>query len=135
MSPSLPATIPAAEVAAVQAAWVVDRTDLGLGLYNPATGEMHVGTFDTTGQRIGHDGLQMTLGIPDVDRPHCRGFVFTAGGQAINQSGFNLPDGTPPTDAGGLFRPGRGRPAAGGVDLTLAWKRRTTDESQRRSAC
>jgi hypothetical protein len=52
--------------------------------------------FDTTGQGIGHDGLQMTLGIPDADRLHWRGFIFNSAGQAMNVSGFNLPDGTPP---------------------------------------
>ena len=91
-----PGTIPQAEVVAVRAAWSQNSSDIGLGLYNPCTGEIHVGTFDTTGQRLGHDGLQMTLGIPDADRPQWRGFVFTSAGQAINMSGFNAPDGTPP---------------------------------------
>jgi hypothetical protein len=80
----------------VRRAWAQHSTDVGLGLYNPRTGELHVGTFDTTGQRIGHDGLQITLGIPDSDRPHWRGFIFSSGGQVINNSGFNAPDGTPP---------------------------------------
>jgi hypothetical protein len=38
----------------------------------------------------------MTLGIPDSDRSQWRGFVFSSGGQAINTSGFNVPDGTAP---------------------------------------
>jgi hypothetical protein len=92
-----PGTIPQTEVFAVRASWLHNSSsDIGLGLYNPCTGEIHVGTFDTTGQRLGHDGLQMTLGIPDADRPQWRGFVFTSAGQAINMSGFNAPDGTPP---------------------------------------
>jgi hypothetical protein len=91
-----PATILQVEVDAVRRAWTQNGGDIGLGLYNPWTGEIHVGTFDTTGQRIGHDGLQMALGIPDSDRPRWRGFVFSSGGQAINNSGFNVPDGTPP---------------------------------------
>jgi hypothetical protein len=73
------------------------------GLYNPSTGEIHVGTFDTTGQSIGHDGLQMTLGFPDADRPQWRGFVFSSGGQSINQSGVNIPDGAPPRMRAGFF--------------------------------
>jgi hypothetical protein len=91
-----PATIPQTEVDAVRRAWLQNSADVGLGLYNPSTGEIHVGTFDTTGQRIGHDGLQRTLGIPDSDRHQWRGFIFSSAGQAINNSGFNLPDGNAP---------------------------------------
>lgn len=80
----------------VRRAWAQDNNDIGLGLYNPSTGEIHVGTFDTTGQRTGHDGLQQSLGIPDADRRGWRGFIFTSRGQAVNNSGFNVPDGTPP---------------------------------------
>jgi hypothetical protein len=65
-------------------------------LYHSRTGEIHVSTFDTGGQGIGHDGLQITLGIPDTDRPQWRGFAFNSAGQAVNASGFNTPDGTPP---------------------------------------
>jgi len=92
----VPGTIPQPEVAAVRAAWTQNRNDLGLGLYNPATGDIHVGTFDTTGCRLGHDGLQMAFAIADADRPQWRGFVFTSAGQAMNLSGFNRPDGTAP---------------------------------------
>jgi hypothetical protein len=53
----VPGTISQAEVDALRRAWVQNSNDIGLGLYNPSTGEIHVGTFDTTGQRIGHDGL------------------------------------------------------------------------------
>lgn len=95
-TPPTPGTIPAAEVAAVRAAWATKAGDIGLGLYNPSTGEIHIGTFDTTGLGIGHDGLQMTLGIPDVDRSQWRGFIFSSNGQAINNSGFNVVDGSAP---------------------------------------
>src|SRR5262245_49041090 len=88
--------IPQAEILAVRAEWVVNRQDIGLGLYNVQSGEIHVGTFDTTGQRIGHDRLRLTLGFPDADRPQWRGFVFSSSGQAFNRSGFNVPDGSPP---------------------------------------
>jgi len=96
ITPPNPGTIPLAEVAAVRAAWAQNGTDLGLGLYNPFTGEIHVGTFDTTGQSIGHDGLQISLRIPDADRPQWRGFVFSSDGQTFNQSGLNIPDGSAP---------------------------------------
>jgi hypothetical protein len=98
-----PGTIPQDEVDAVQRAWAHNRSDIGLGLYNPSTGEIHVGTFDTTGQRMGHDGLQRTLGVPTADRPDWRGFLFTSNGQCVNSSGFNLPDGTPPRMQGDSF--------------------------------
>jgi hypothetical protein len=94
--PPTPCILLPAEVDSVRRAWARNRNDLGLGIYNPYTGEIRIGTFDTTGQRIGHDGLQMTLEFPDRDRPQWRGFVFSSGGQVINQSGFNIPDGTPP---------------------------------------
>jgi hypothetical protein len=73
-------------------AWASNSNDIGLGLFTPGTGEIHVGSFDATG-RTGHDGLQHTLGIPDADRPNWRGFVVSSGGQAINNSAFNSPDG------------------------------------------
>lgn len=82
--PPAPGTISAEEVAAVRVAWAANAGDLGLGLYHPSSGEIHVGTFDTTGRHIGHDGLQMALNIPDADRPQWRGFIFSSGGQAIN---------------------------------------------------
>jgi hypothetical protein len=91
-----PATIPPAEVDVVRRAWAQNSNDVGVGLYNPFTGEIHVGTFDTTAQSMGHDGLQMTLGFPDSDRPQWRGFIFSSAGQAINNSGFNAPDGALP---------------------------------------
>lgn len=94
--PPTPCTLLHTEVDSVRRAFARNRNDLGLGIYNPYTGEIRIGTFDTTGLRIGHDGLQMTVGFPDSERPQWRGFVFSSGGQVINQSGFNIPDGTPP---------------------------------------
>jgi hypothetical protein len=90
--PAVPGTIPQSEVDALRTAWARNPNDLGLGHFNPSTGEIHVGSYDTTG-RIGHDGLQNALGIPDTDRPNWRGFVISSGGQAINNSAFNNPDG------------------------------------------
>lgn len=92
LGPALPGTIAPAEVENLRAAWGQDPTDIGLGLYNPGTGEIHVGSYDTTG-RQGHDGLQANLGILDRDRANWRGFVVSSHGQAINGSGFNLSDG------------------------------------------
>jgi hypothetical protein len=79
-------------VDALQRAWARNPNDLGLGLYNPSTGEIHVGSYDTT-ESIGHDGLQNALGIPDADRPKWRGFIVSSGGQVVNNSAFNNPDG------------------------------------------
>jgi hypothetical protein len=92
----LRAVISQVEADAVRAAWAQNSNDVGLGLYNPFRGAIHVGTYDTTGQQMGHDGLQMTVGIPDVERLQWRGFVFTSSGQLINVSGFNIPDGAAP---------------------------------------
>ena len=85
-------TIPQPEVDALRKAWARDPNDIGLGLYNPSTGEIHVGSYDTTGS-IGHDGLQNVLGIPDADRPRWRGFIVSSDGQVINNSAFNNPEG------------------------------------------
>jgi len=98
-----PGTIPQSEVDALRAAWARNRGDAGLGLYNPTTGEIHVGSFDTTGQGIGHDGLQLTLGFSDLDRSQWRGFIIVSDGQAINNSGFNIFDGTPPRMASAFY--------------------------------
>src|SRR4029453_3710425 len=57
-----PATVLHQEVDALRAAWARNPRDLGLGLYNPGTGEIHIGSFDETG-RTGHDGLANLLGI------------------------------------------------------------------------
>jgi hypothetical protein len=72
---SLPATVPQAEIAALRMAWAKDPQDLGLGMYRPSTGEIHIASYDETG-RTGHDGLQHFLGIPDAERPEWRGFIF-----------------------------------------------------------
>lgn len=68
---------------------------------------------------MGHDGLQATLRLPDADRARWRGFVFSSGGQAINQSGFNIPDGTPPPDAGRLLCTGGGCTETSWIDLVV----------------
>lgn len=89
---ALPGIIPQSEVDALRKAWASNANDLGLGLYNPTTGEIHVGSFDQTGQS-GHDGLQRNLGIPDSDRANWRGFIVSSTGHVINNSAFNNTDG------------------------------------------
>jgi hypothetical protein len=89
---SLPATVPQPEIAALRMAWAKDPRDVGLGMYRPSTSEIHIGSYDATG-RIGHDGLQAFLGVPDSERPEWRGFIVSSTGLAINNSGLNSPDG------------------------------------------
>jgi hypothetical protein len=93
--PPAPATIPQVEVDDVRRQLAQEPNDLGIGLYNAGTGEIHIGTYDATGQ-CGHDGLQALLGIADGERSMWRGFIFRLGGPAINNSGFNIQDGSPP---------------------------------------
>jgi len=92
------------EVDAVRRAWLRNPQDVGVGLYNPTTGEFHLGTFDTSGQNTGHDGLQLSLQIVDRDRPFWRGFIFTSDGRIFNRSGFNIVDGTGPQMRADYFR-------------------------------
>jgi hypothetical protein len=80
----------------LNAAWAKKPSDFGVGLINIRTGEIHVGSFDTQAQGIGHDGLQMTLGFPDAERPLWRGFGISSTKQPLNGSYFNHIDGTPP---------------------------------------
>ncbi len=95
-SPPPTATIPQSEIDELKAAWARKPSDIGVGRINICTGEIHVGSFDTTGQGIGHDGLQLTLGIPDADLPQWRGFAISSSKQALNGSYFHQIDGTPP---------------------------------------
>jgi hypothetical protein len=53
-----PGTTSQSEIDQVRGAWAQDTQEVGLGLYNPFTGEIHVGTFDTTGQRMGQKSNQ-----------------------------------------------------------------------------
>ena len=86
-----PAIVPVPEIAALRAAWARNPRDLGVGLYNPGTGEIHIGSFDDTGG-VGHDGLAKLLGI--TNEAEWRGFTVCPNGDWYPISHFNLPDGS-----------------------------------------
>ena len=84
--------IPAGDVANLQAAFRLNPRDLGVGLYNPSTGEIRLGSFDLVTQGQGHQGLADALAIRD--NGDWRGFVVSADGKFLPTSHFNLLDGT-----------------------------------------
>jgi len=65
--------IPPADVADLQAAFQANPNDLGTGLYNPSTGEIRLGSFDTVTQGQGHQGLANAVGI--ANNGDWRGFL------------------------------------------------------------
>lgn len=79
------------EVINLQQAFRANPLDLGVGLYNPSTGEMHVGSYDTICDRRGHQGLADALDI--TNNREWRGFMISSGGQFLPQSHFNVVDG------------------------------------------
>lgn len=83
--------IPPGDVADLQAAFRANPKDLGVGLYNPSTGEIRLGSFDVVTRRQGHQGLANALGI--VDNGEWRGFRVSADGRLFSTSHFNLVDG------------------------------------------
>jgi hypothetical protein len=83
--------IPAADVAALRAAFQANLLDLGVGLFNRSTGEIRLESFDTVTQGRGHQGLADVLGI--TDNLDWRGFLVTPDGQFVPTSHFNLIDG------------------------------------------
>src|SRR5262245_35102746 len=88
--PPAPGTIPPGDVAGLRAAWAINPQDIGLGLYHPSTGEVRLGSFDTTGGQ-GHQGLADVVGI--TANQEWRGFIVSSAGQLIPTSHFNLVDG------------------------------------------
>jgi hypothetical protein len=84
--------IPPGDVADLQAAFRANPRDLGVGLYNPATGEIRLGSFDLVTQGKGHQGLAEALGI--TDNSEWRGFSIDAAGRFQPRSHFNLIDGS-----------------------------------------
>jgi hypothetical protein len=84
--------VPAGDIADLQAAWQANPQDLGVGLYNPSTGEIRLGNFDIVTRRQGHQGLADALGI--VNNGEWRGFLVTSDGKFAPTSHFNLVDGT-----------------------------------------
>ncbi len=84
--------IPADDIARLRDAFRVNPRDLGVGLYNPATGEIRLWSFDLVTNRQGHEGLADALGIVDDDE--WRGFSISSSGQLSPMSHFHLPDGS-----------------------------------------
>jgi hypothetical protein len=83
--------ISAGDIAALQAAFLANPNDLGVGLYNPSTGEIRLGSFDLVTQGHGHQGLADALGI--TNNLAWRGFVVSSDGKFAPTSHFNLVDG------------------------------------------
>lgn len=83
--------IPPGDVADLQAAFAANPQDLGVGLYNPTTGEIRLGSFDIRTLGQGHQGLANVLGIRD--NGEWRGFVLSSDGKCAPTSHFNLVDG------------------------------------------
>lgn len=84
--------IPASDVDDLKTALQANPADLGVGLYNPSTGEIRVGSFDTVTGRQGHQGLVEALGITNAIE--WRGFLVTADGKCVTTSHLNLADGS-----------------------------------------
>lgn len=102
--PSGPLSLDQGQVTALLNALQADPTDLGVGLYNPSTGQIHLGSFDqlsNAGFAQGHQGLADFLGITDTTR--LQGFVVDANGRFAPMSHFNQPHtgsmAMPPADA------------------------------------
>jgi hypothetical protein len=83
--------IPAGDIADLQAAFLANPRDLGVGLYCPSTGEIRLGSFDVVTQGQGHQGLANALGI--ANNALWRGFVVSSDGKFAPTSHFNLVDG------------------------------------------
>lgn len=81
-----------AELTALKTEFRKNPKDIGVGLYNPMTGEIHLGSFDIVTKRRGHQGLATVHGI--TNNSEWRGFMVTSAGQLIPNSHFNLPDGS-----------------------------------------
>jgi|ERR1700722_13909123 len=84
--------IPGSDIADLQAALLANPKDLGVGLYNPSTGEIRLGSFDIITQGQGHQGLADFLGI--TNNGEWRGFIVSSGGTFAPTSHFNLIDGS-----------------------------------------
>lgn len=82
-SPSAGPSIPQADVNLVRVRFAADPQDVGIGLYNPSTGEIRLSTVDAAG---GHAGLAHSLAIPH-DRDW-RGFSFDLVGQTLKTAGL-----------------------------------------------
>lgn len=80
--------IPQQEVADLRAAFAANPADLGVGLYNPGTGEIHVASFDRMAPG-GHADLATQLRLTPLS--DWRGFVVSSDGQFLPASHLNKP--------------------------------------------
>ena len=95
--------INAADEAGLRRAFQANPNDLGVGLFNPNTGEIRLGSFDLVTQGQGHQGLADAFGI--LNNSEWRGFIVTSDGKFVPTSHFNLVDGSTtmqPTIANGV---------------------------------
>jgi hypothetical protein len=83
--------IPTADIAQLQAAFQFNARDLGIGLNNPSTGVIRLGSLDRVTLGKGHQGLADALSISDVR--NWRGFVIRSDAKFFPTSHFNLVDG------------------------------------------
>jgi hypothetical protein len=91
MHTSGPFAVDQQDLKALQAAFQANPNDVGVGLCNPSTGEIRLGSFDTVTGGQGHQGLANALGI--MNNGEWRGFVVSSDGRFVPTSHFNLPDG------------------------------------------
>jgi hypothetical protein len=98
------ASIDPTEITNLQNAFRTNPNDLGVGIYDPSTGEIHLGSFDQLNQAgfgQGHQALADSLGITDTSQ--WQGFVIDSNGGFAPSSHFNPPFGNglamPPADA------------------------------------
>ena len=84
--------IPPSDVSDLLEAFRANPSDLGVGLYNPASGEIRLGSFDKRTKGQGHHGLAIALGI--ANDGDWRGFAVRADGTLLPSSHFNLIDGS-----------------------------------------
>ena len=84
--------IPPRDVADLKADFRTNPQDVGVGLYNPSTGEIRLGSFDRVTQQQGHQGLADALGI--TKNSDWRGFLVSTDGKFHPMSHFNLLDGS-----------------------------------------
>jgi len=92
------------ETGNLQKAFRSNPNDVGIGLFNPRTGEIHLGSFDqlsSAGFAQGHQGLADSLGITDPSQ--WQGFIIDSNGGFAPISHFNQPFGSamamPPAQA------------------------------------
>jgi hypothetical protein len=84
--------IPPRDILDLQDAFHSNSRDIGVGLYNPSTGEIRLGSFDLVTGGQGHQGLADVLGI--ADNTDWRGSLVFSDNKFLPTSHFNLVDGT-----------------------------------------